>query len=176
MHNCVHASQVRRCGLHVRHANFGTNVSENLHGFSMFWKDSRNSDKCHQNQAKIAKVASKIFFWNIQFWTSKTFGRFFWNVEVWTVQKYVKTHKCKYFQRVFACKNRRRYSRERASQGLEESSIHSSVASLRGPLRRRPLSAAGPSRAPSLFPTHLPNLFTTYDPSFLTSLVNPQDL
>ena len=28
------------------------------------------------------------------------------------------------FQRVFTCKNRRRYSRERASQSLEENSIH----------------------------------------------------
>ena len=33
-------------------------------------------------------------------------------------------------QRVFTCKNRRRYSRERASQSLEENSIHYSFASL----------------------------------------------
>ena len=33
-------------------------------------------------------------------------------------------------QRVFTCKNRRRYSRERASQSLEENSIHNSFASL----------------------------------------------
>ena len=34
------------------------------------------------------------------------------------------------FQRVLNCKNRRRYSKERASQSLEENSIHYSFASL----------------------------------------------
>ena len=46
---------------------------------------------------------------------------FGWHFEIWAVQKYVNLGDLvKSFQRVFTCKNRRRYSRERAPRSLGE--------------------------------------------------------
>ena len=50
------------------------------------------------------------------------------------------------FQRVFTCKNRRRYSRERAPRSLGENSIHYSFVSLCTPAWQR---AAAPDRCPT---------------------------
>ena len=117
--------------------------------FSRIYREIRtNCIKNSQKNAKFDRKNEKIG--NSIFIREKMLTIFGWNFEIWVVQKYVNlsfstsvlfskrrtnvnlVDLVKSFQRVYtkSCKNRRRYSRERASQRLEENSIHYSFASL----------------------------------------------